>query len=70
MGNLLVRSEGRALYINNTDLTDDIVLYSMTHGVYQRMLDAVIVETQMVGLRINVTKTKWFAAIWLPLLAQ
>jgi hypothetical protein len=33
-----------------------------------RMLDAVIRETKMTGLRINVAKT--IAAIWLPILEQ
>jgi hypothetical protein len=46
-----------ALYL--TDLADDIGLYGMTYEANQRMLDAVIRQTQAAGLFINVANTKY-----------
>jgi hypothetical protein len=48
-----------ALYLTDTDLADDIGLYGTTYEATQRMLDAVIRETKMAGLSINVAKTKY-----------
>ena len=45
-----------ALYI--TDLADGIGRYGMTNEATERMHDAVIRETKMVSLRINLAKTK------------
>ena len=39
-----------ALYLTDTDLADDIGLYSISYEATQRMLDAVIRETKAAGL--------------------
>jgi hypothetical protein len=60
MGVFLRDRKGRrspALYLTDTDLADDIGLYSISYEATQRMLDAVIKETKAAGLFINVAKT-------------
>jgi hypothetical protein len=51
-------SRNPELYITDLVYADDIVLLAPSFEVAQRMLDAVIRETSLAGLQINVDKTK------------
>ncbi len=48
-----------ALYLTDLDYADDVVLLAPSFEVAQQMLDAVVRETTLAGLQVNVAKTKF-----------
>jgi hypothetical protein len=48
-----------ALYVTDMVYADDIALLAPSFAVAQQMLDAVIRETRLAGLRVNAAKTKF-----------